>query len=193
MVRWPGRIPAGVVSNEIVQHHDWLPTFLAAAGDPDIVEKLKQGHQIGDTTYRVHIDGFNLLPYLTGEVDKSPRQLFVYFSDDGDVLGVRFDNWKVVFMEQRVQGTLQLWAEPFVPLRLPKLFNLRTDPFERADLTSNTYWDWVVDSGILVLTASALVAQFLQTFKDFPPRQKAASFTIDQAVAKLEASLTAGQ
>jgi arylsulfatase len=193
MVRWPGRIPAGVVSNEIVQHHDWLPTFLAAAGEPDIVEKLKQGHTAGAKTFRVHVDGFNLLPYLTGEVDKSPRQLFVYFSDDGDVLGVRFDNWKVVFMEQRVQGTLQIWAEPFVPLRLPKLFNLRTDPFERADVTSNTYYDWTLENGILVLTAAAVVGQFLATFKDFPPRQKAASFTIDQAMAKLEASLSAGQ
>jgi arylsulfatase A-like enzyme len=192
VVRWPGRIPAGVVSNEIIQHHDWLPTFLAAAGDPDIVEKLKQGHTIGDRTYRVHVDGFNLLPYLTGEVDKSPRQLFIYFSDDGDVLGVRFDNWKAVFMEQRMQGTLQIWAEPFVPLRVPKLFNLRTDPFERADITSNTYWDWLLDSGILALSAAAVVSQFLQTFKDFPPRQKAASFTIDQAVAKLEATLTEG-
>ena len=193
MVRWPGKIPAGVVSNGIIQHHDWLPTFLAAAGDPDIVEKLKSGHTIGDRTYRVHIDGFNLLPYLTGEVDKSPRQLFIYFSDDGDVLAIRFDNWKVMFMEQRMQGTLQLWAEPFVALRLPKLFNLRTDPFERADITSNTYWDWVLDSGILVLTASMVVGQFLETFKEFPPRQHAASFTIDQAVAKLEASLTHGQ
>jgi arylsulfatase A-like enzyme len=192
MVRWPGRIPAGVVSNEIIQHHDWLPTFLAAAGDPDIVEKLKQGHEAAGKTLRVHIDGFNLLPYLTGEAERSPRQGFVYFSDDGDVLGLRFDNWKVVFMEQRVQGTLQIWAEPFVALRVPKLFNLRTDPFERADITSNTYWDWVLDSGILVFAAAALVDQFLQTFKDFPPRQKAASFTIDQAVAKLEASLTAG-
>jgi len=153
-----------------------------------------------DTTHmhlRTHpkpetIDGFNLLPYLTGEVDKSPRQGFIYFSDDGDVLGIRFDNWKVVFMEQRAQGTFQIWAEPFVPLRLPKLFNLRTDPFERADVTSNTYWDWVAENGILVITASAIVAQFLKTFKKFPPRQKAASFTIDQAVAKLEASLTAG-
>jgi hypothetical protein len=142
----------------------------------------------------VHIDGFNLLPYLTGEVDKSPRQGFVYFSDDGDVLGIRFDNWKVVFMEQRSQGTLGIWAEPFVPLCLPKLFNLRTDPFERADVTSNTYYDWFIDNSILaVVAASALVGQFLQTFKDFPPRQKAASFTIDQAVAKLEASLTTGQ
>jgi arylsulfatase A-like enzyme len=193
LVRWPGRIPAGVVSNEIIQHHDWLPTFLAAAGEPDIVDKLQQGHTAGDKTFRVHVDGFNLLPYLTGEVDKSPRQGFIYFSDDGDVLGIRFDNWKVVFMEQRRQGTLEIWAEPFVPLRLPKLFNLRTDPFERADVTSNTYWDWLMDSAILVLAASALVGEFLQTFKDFPPRQKAASFTIDQAVAKLEAALTTGQ
>jgi arylsulfatase A-like enzyme len=182
-----------VVSNEIIQHHDWLPTFLAAAGEPEIVEKLKQGHTAGERTYKVHIDGYNLLPHLTGEADKSPRQAFVYFSDDGDVLGVRFDNWKVVFMEQRVQGTLQLWAEPFVMLRVPKLFNLRTDPFERADITSNTYWDWWIEFGPLVLAASVLVGQFLETFKEFPPRQHAASFTIDQAVAKLEASLTAGQ
>jgi arylsulfatase A-like enzyme len=193
MIRWPGKIPAGLVSNEIIHHHDWLPTFLAAAGQPDIIEKLKAGHSIGDMTYKVHIDGFNLLPYLTGEVDRSPRQGFIYFSDDGDVLGIRFDNWKVVFMEQRLQGTMQLWAEPFVALRLPKLFNLRTDPFERADVTSNTYWDWLVDSGILVLTSSAIVGQFLETFKEFPPRQKAASFTIDQAMAKLEAALTEGR
>jgi arylsulfatase A-like enzyme len=193
MVRWPGRIPAGMVSNEIIQHHDWLPTFLAAAGDPDIVEKLKQGHTAGDKSFRVHIDGFNLLPYLTGEVDKSPRQGFIYFSDDGDVLGLRFDNWKVVFMEQRVQGTLQIWAEPFVALRIPKLFNLRTDPFERADGTSNTYYDWFIDNDYIALAATAVVTQFLQTFRDFPPRQKAASFTIDQAVAKLEAALTTGQ
>ncbi len=119
VIRWPGHIPAGVVSNEIVQHHDWLPTFLAAAGDTDTVEELKAGKTIGDTTYKVHIDGYNLLPYLTGEVDKSPRKGLVYFSDDGDVLALRFDNWKVVFMEQRVQGTLQVWAEPFVPLRVP--------------------------------------------------------------------------
>jgi arylsulfatase A-like enzyme len=193
VVRWPGRIPAGVVSNGIVQHHDWLPTFLAAAGEPDIVEKLREGHTAGDKTFKVHIDGFNLLPYLTGEVDESPRQLFIYFSDDGDVLGIRFDNWKAVFMEQRVQGTLQVWAEPFVPLRIPKIYNLRMDPFERADITSNTYFDWMLDNAYLVLAATAVVGQFLETFKKFPPRQHAASFTIDQAVARLEASLTAGQ
>jgi arylsulfatase A-like enzyme len=193
IIRWPSRIPAGVVSNEIVQHHDWLPTFLAAAGDPDIVDKLKAGHAIGDTTYKVHIDGYDLLPYLTGEVDKSPRKGLVYFSDDGDVLAVRFDNWKVVFMEQRAQGTLQIWAEPFVTLRVPKLFNLRTDPFERADITSNTYYDWLFESDYIILAATSLVADFLQTFQEFPPRQKAASFTIDQVVAKLESVLTSGR
>ena len=192
VIRWPGHIPAGVVSNEIIQHHDWLPTFLAAAGDNGIVDKLKKGHKIGSTTYKVHIDGYNLLPYLTGEVDKSPRPGLVYFSDDGDVLALRYDNWKVVFMEQRVQGTLQIWFEPFVSLRVPKIFNLRTDPFERADITSNTYWSWFFENDYLALAATALVAQFLETFKEFPPRQKAASFTIDQVVAKLEAALTSG-
>jgi arylsulfatase len=193
MIRWPGRIPAGVVSNEIIQHHDWLPTFLAAAGEPDIVEKLKAGHTIGDTTYKVHIDGYNLLPYLTGEEEKSPRKGFVYFSDDGDVLGLRFDNWKVVFMEQRLQGTVRLWLEPFTPLRVPKLFNLRTDPYERADITSNTYWDYLMENGYLALAGATMLSQFLATFKEFPPRQRAATFTIDQAMEKLEASLTSGR
>jgi arylsulfatase A-like enzyme len=192
MIRWPGRIPAGVVSNEIVQHHDWLPTFLAAAGDAGIVDKLKAGHTIGDATYKVHIDGYDLVPYLTGEVDSSPRKGLVYFSDDGDVLGLRFDNWKAVFMEQRVQGTLQIWAEPFVVLRVPKLFNLRTDPFERADVTSNTYYDWLLDNAYLVLAGTTLMTRFLATFEEFPPRQKAASFTIDQAVEKLQAVETSG-
>jgi arylsulfatase len=193
LVRWPGHIPAGVVSNEIIQHHDWLPTFLAAAGDQGIVEKLKQGHTAGDKTFRVHIDGYNLLPYLTGQTDRSPRPGLVYFSDDGDVLALRYDNWKVVFMEQRAQGTLQIWAEPFIALRVPKLFNLRTDPFERADITSNTYYDWFLDNDYIALAATAILTQFLQTFVAFPPRQKAASFTIDQAVAKLEAALTSGR
>jgi arylsulfatase len=193
VIRWPGKIAPRSVSNEIVQHHDWLPTFLAAAGEPDIVEKLKAGHTIGDTTYKVHIDGYNLVPYLTGEVDKSPRKGMVYFSDDGDVLALRFDNWKVVFMEQRVQGTLQIWAEPFVPLRVPKLYNLRTDPYERADITSNTYYDWIFDSDYIILAATFITAQFLQTFVEFPPRQAPASFTIDQVVAKLESVITSGR
>lgn len=186
VLRWPGKIPAGTVSNEIVQHHDWLPTFLAAAGDPDIVEKLKKGgHQAAGKTFKVHIDGYNLLPYLTGQEEKSPRQGFIYFDDDGDLVALRFDHWKIVFMEQRATGTLRVWAEPFVVLRLPKLFNLRTDPFERADITSNTYYDWFLDHDFIVLAAQAIVSQFLETFKEFPPRQKAASFTIDQALEKM--------
>jgi len=144
---------------------------------------------IADKTYKVHIDGYNVLPYLTGQEDKSPRQGFIYFSDDGDVLGVRYDNWKLVFQEQRCPGTLQVWAEPFIPLRVPKMFNLRTDPYERADITSNTYWDWMLDRAFRAIYGQALVTQFLETFKDFPPRQEAASFTINQAVEKLKAFL----
>jgi len=184
-VRWPGRIPAGVVSNEIVQHHDWLPTFLAMAGEPDIANKCKAGHQAGDKRFCVHLDGYNLLPYMTGEEDKSPRKGFIYFSDDGDLVALRFDNWKVVFMEQRVPGTLQVWMDPFIPLRIPKLYNLRTDPFERADITSNNYWEWYTHTAYLALSAQAIVSEFLETFKDFPPRQKAATFTIDQAMQKM--------
>ena len=190
LIRWPGKISAGVVSNEIIQHHDWLPTFVAAAGEPDIVEKLKAGHNVGDKAFKVHIDGYNLLPYLIGEEEKSPRKGFVYFSDDGDVLALRFDNWKVVFMEQRVQGTLQVWAEPFVPLRVPLLFNLRTDPFERATITSNTYYDWLFDNDYLVFASQFIMSDFLATFREFPPRQRAATFSIDQAVEKLQSFLS---
>jgi arylsulfatase len=192
LVRWPGQIPAGAVSNEIVQHHDWLPTFLAAAGEPEIAERLKSSYTAGDKTFMVHIDGYNLLPYLTGEEEHSPRKGFMYFSDDGDLVGLRFDNWKVVFMEQRAQGTLRVWAEPFVPLRTPKLFNLRTDPFERADVTSNTYYEWVLENAYLIFAASTIVGEFLTTFKEFPPRQKAASFTVDQAMEKMEAAVAGG-
>ena len=133
------------------------------------------------------------MPYLTGQVDKSPRKGFFYFSDDGDLMALRFDNWKVVFMEQRAQGTLRVWAEPFVPLRVPKLFNLRTDPFERADITSNTYYQWLLENAYLVFAASMIVVPFLETFKEFPPRQKAASFTIDQALEKMTEFATSGK
>jgi len=185
LLRWPGHIPAGVVVNDIASHMDMLPTFVAAAGEPDIKEKLIKGHQAGSKTFKVHLDGYNLLPFLTVEGERSPRVEFFYFSDDGDLVAVRYDNWKLVFMEQRATGSLQLWAEPFVPLRLPKLFNLRTDPFERADVTSNTYWDWFLDHAFLVVPTQSIVGQFLATFKEFPPRQKAASFTVDQVLEKL--------
>ena len=180
------------MTNEIVSHLDWLPTFLAAAGEPDVKEKLLDGHDAAGKTFKVHLDGYDLLPYLTGEADESPRKEFFYFSDDGDLVAMRYDNWKLVFMEQRLQGTLQVWFEPFVPLRAPKLFNLRTDPFERADTTSNTYWDWYIDRLFLVIPAQQVVSEFLATFIDYPPRMKAASFTIDQVQAKLEAAIASG-
>jgi arylsulfatase len=189
IVRWPGKIKAGVVSNEIVSHLDWLPTFLAAAGEPDIKDKLLTGHKAGGKSFTVHLDGYNLLPYLTGAQEHSPRQGFFYFSDDGDLSAFRFDNWKIVFMEQRAAGTLRIWAEPFTALRVPKIFNLRTDPFERADITSNTYYDWLIDHAYMLGAAQKLVGDFLATFLKYPPRQKAASFTVDQAMQKLEAGI----
>ncbi len=193
MVRWPGRIKAGTVSNEIVQHHDWLPTFLAAAGDTTTVDALKSkdGAKVGGQTFRVHIDGYNLLPYLTGEAAESPRQGFFYFNDDGGLVALRFMNWKVVFQEQRCPGTLQVWGEPFTALRIPKFFNLRTDPFERADVTSNTYWDWYLSHAFIGYGAQALAAQFLATFEEFPPAQRPASFSVDQIVDKLNEQLAA--
>jgi arylsulfatase len=189
MVRWPGKIKAGQVSNEIISHEDWLPTLLAAAGEPQISEKLKAGYQAGDKHFKVHIDGYNFLPYFTGLEEKGPRQGFFYFSDDGDLVGLRYDNWKVVFAEQRMQGTVMIWAEPFVFLRIPKFFNLRTDPFERADITSNTYWDWMIDRAYLLYASQFLVKEFLSTFIEFPPRMKAASFTVDQIMTKMEEGL----
>ncbi len=192
VIRWPGHIPAGSVSNEIVSHMDWLPTFLSAAGEPQIKEKLLEGHEAAGKTFRVHLDGYDLLPHLTGETEEGPRNSFFYFSDDGDLVAMRYDNWKLVFMQQRVPGTLAVWGEPFVATRIPLLFNLRTDPYERANVTSNTYWDWYLDRAFLVLPAQQIVGEFLQTFVEFPPRMKAASFTIDQVQAKLEAAITAG-
>lgn len=192
LVRWPGKIKAGSVSNGIVQHHDWLPTFLAMAGDTEIVEKLKKGFRAIGRTYKNHIDGFNLLPYLTGEVTESPRNIYFYFSDDGDVLGIRFDNWKMVFMEQRSKGTMQVWAEPFIRLRLPKIFNLRTDPYEFADITSNSYWDWMIHNAYFIYLAQYFAGKFAETFKEFPAVQKPNSFTIDEAMGKLSEATGSG-
>ncbi|WP_145278550.1 arylsulfatase [Tautonia plasticadhaerens] len=186
MVRWPGRIEPGSVSNEIVSHLDWLPTLAAMAGEPDVSEKLLQGFPVGDTTYKVHLDGYNLLPYLTGEAEESPRDSFLYCNDDQQLTGLRYDNWKFVFLEQRVQGTLRIWAEPFVTLRVPKVFNLRTDPYERADVTSNTYYDWLIDHVFMLVPAQEYVGKFLETFVEYPPRQKAASFNLDEVMRKLQ-------
>jgi arylsulfatase A-like enzyme len=189
MIRWPDKIKAGSVSNEIISRHDWIQTFLAAVGEPDIKEKLLKGHEAAGKTFKVHLDGFNQLPYLLGETDKSPRRGFFYFNDDGDLVALRVENWKVVFLEQRSPGTLRVWAEPFTPLRLPKLFDLRADPYERADVTSNTYYDWFISQPYLIFAAQFETVKFLDTFKAFPPRQRAASFSVDQAVEKMKQSL----
>ena len=186
MIKWPGHIPAGVVNNDIVSHLDMLPTILAAAGVPDVKEQLLKGMKVGDTTYKVHLDGYNFLPYLTGQAPKSPRESFFYFSDDGDLTGLRYDNWKIAFLTQDAPGTFLVWQQPFTRLRVPFIFNLRTDPYERAPVTSNTYYDWLLDHAFLLVPAQQYVGQFLATFKDYPPRQKAASFTIDQALEKLQ-------
>lgn len=186
MVRWPGKIKPGSVSNQLVAHHDWLPTILAMAGDDQINEKLLKGYKVGDITYKIHLDGYNLVPYLTGQADKSPRESFLYCNDDQQVTGLRYDNWKFVFMEQRAQGTLRIWAEPFVSLRVPKIFNLRLDPYERADVTSNTYYDWLIDHVFLLVPAQDYVGKFLMTFKEYPQRQKAASFNLDEVLEKLK-------
>jgi arylsulfatase len=186
MVRWPGKIKAGTWSNEIMHHMDWLPTFLAAAGEPDIKAKLKKGGVSAiNRTYKVHLDGYNFLPYLTGKEEQGPRKEVFYFSDDGDLTALRYGDWKLIFMEQRVEATSEAWANPFTPLRVPLLFNLRRDPYERAQVTSNTYFDWVIDRFFMMVPAQAYVGNFLATFKEFPPRQKAASFSLDKVLEEL--------
>jgi arylsulfatase A-like enzyme len=186
MVRWPGRIEAGAVSNEIVHHMDWLPTFLAAAGRGTIKEELIEGgvEAIG-RSYKVHLDGYNILPMLTGETEKSPRREVFYFSDDGDLTALRYADWKLIFMEQKEYATLRAWIEPFTPLRVPLIFNLRRDPYERSYRTSNTYYDWLINRAYMLVPAQAYVGQFLETFQEFPPRQKAASFSLDDVMEKL--------
>ena len=192
MVRWPGKIKPGTISNEIVSHLDWLPTILAIAGEPDIKGKLLKGHRAGSKTFKVHLDGYNQMPYLTGAEEKSPRKEYFYFSDDGDLLALRYDNWKAVFAQQRAEGTLLIWGERFVSTRIPWLFNLRTDPYERSSITSNSYWDWYLDHIYLLVPMQGFVGQFLETFKEYPPRQKAASFTIDQVMEHLTAAAHGG-
>jgi arylsulfatase A-like enzyme len=188
MVRWPGKIKAGSVTNQIVHHMDWLPTFLAAAGRTDIKDELKKGgvKAIG-REYKVHLDGYNILPMLTGETDKSPRKEIFYFSDDGDLTALRYDDWKLIFMEQKQYKTFRAWIEPFTPLRVPLIFNLRRDPYERSYRTSNTYYDWMLDRAYFLVPAQAYVGNFLSTFQEFPPRQKAASFSLDQVMEKMTA------
>lgn len=188
-VRWPGVVKPGSVSNGIVHHMDWLPTFLAAAGKDDIKEDLLDGYSSSalGRNYKIHLDGYDLSAHLKDPQNvASPRHEIFYFSDDGDLTALRYDDWKLIFMEQRVEATLQAWAEPFVPLRVPLIFHLRRDPYERAQKTSNTYYDWLIDRVYLLVPAQRYVGSFLQTFKDYPPRQKAASFSLEQVMKQLE-------
>jgi arylsulfatase len=185
MIRWPGRIQPGQVSNEIFAALDWFPTLLAAAGEPDIKTKLLTGYNAVGKTFKVHLDGYNQLPMLTGQQEKSARKEFFYINDEAQLVALRYENWKAVFCEQRAQGTLRVWAEPFTCLRLPKMFNLRLDPYERADITSNTYYDWAIQRAFLIVPAQALVAEFVESFRAFPPRQKPSSFSVEEVLAAM--------
>ncbi len=184
-VRWPGVIQPGSVSNGIVHHMDWLPTFAAAAGKKDIKKDLLDGYKSRAMSreYKVHLDGYDITEHLRNPDEvPSPRNEIFYFSDDGDLTALRYRDWKMIFMEQKAEGTFRVWMEPFVPLRVPLIENLRRDPYERASITSNTYFDWMIDRAFLLVPAQAYVGNFLQTFREYPPRMKAASFSLDQVM-----------
>ena len=180
IIRWPGVIKPGTVVNDIGSHEDILPTVLAAAGDTTVKDDLKKGRAIGDTNYKVHLDGYDLGPALKGGA-AWPRQEFIYWTDDGSVAALRYGPWKMVFLEQRSHG-FDVWQDPFTELRLPKLFNLRTDPFERADHEAFGYERWRVERAYLIAPAGAYVAQWLQSFREFPPRQKPGSFNLERVM-----------
>jgi arylsulfatase len=185
-IRWPGKIKPGTVLNDIVSHQDMLPTLLAIAGDPDVNDKLLKGYKVGDKTFKVHIDGLNMVPYFTGQVKESPRKSFFYMSDDGEVMAVRSGDWKFVLGEQRAER-LKVWMEPLNKLRMPLIFNLRRDPFERAQHNSNTYYDWMAYHAFKLYEMQALVAEQIDNFVKFPPRQKPASFNLDAVMRQVTA------
>ncbi|WP_420995266.1 arylsulfatase [Cupriavidus sp. 30B13] len=180
LIRWPGKIKPGAVNNEMFSGLDWFPTLLAAAGDTGVKDRLLKGGAFGGKNFKVHLDGYNQLPLLTGQSAKSAREEFYYFNDDGDLVAMRFGNWKAVFCEQTTPGGFQVWANPFRCLRAPKIFNLRMDPYERADIVSDQYYDWMVRNAYLAGIAAMKASAFLQTFVDYPPSQRPASFSIDQ-------------
>jgi arylsulfatase len=186
-IRWPGKFPAGTTLNGIVSHQDWLPTFAAAAGAPDIKEQLLAGTELNGRPYRNHIDGYNMLDYLTGTSAESPRKAFIYVNDDGDIVAVRHDDWKVVYQENRGEA-FGVWMEPFTELRVPLIFHLRRDPYERAQHNANIYYDWLLDRVFIGFRASAIAGQFLQTFVEYPPSQTPGSFNLDSMKKKIEAA-----
>lgn len=192
MVRWPAEIPAGRVSTAIMSHLDWMPTLAAAAGDAELKGKLLQGTRVGTKQSRLHLDGYNFLPYLMGETEEGPRNDFIYHNDLAVPVGVRFGDWKLVFAENRAQ-TMALWAEPFVTLRLPKLFHLRRDPFERADQNANTYWDWYIDKAAQMYLGSEAAQRYLMSFLQYPPSQRPDSWSLDQFQLLMEQQMRAQQ
>jgi arylsulfatase len=187
-VRWPGHFPAGVTRNGIVSHEDWLVTFAAAAGDTTVKERLLEGTTINGREYRNHLDGYNQLDYLSGKTDESPRREFWYVNDDGQIVAARYNAWKVVFLENRGQA-FGVWREPFVELRVPLLFNLRRDPFEKSQHNSNTYNDWFLDRPYLIVPIQGLATQFLQSMKDYPPSQSPGSFNLSKIEEKLKSGI----
>ena len=184
-VRWPGEFPAGTTLNGIVAHEDWVPTFAAAAGKPDIKEDLLNGYEAIGRNYRNHLDGYNMLDYLSGKTEKSPRREFWYFNDDGQLVATRLGDWKTVFYENRGQQ-FGVWMEPFVELRIPLLFNLRRDPFEKAQHNSNTYYDWFLDRPYVLIPMQAVTTKFAQSFVEYPPSQRPGEFNIKGIVEKLK-------
>jgi arylsulfatase A-like enzyme len=192
LIRWPGTIKPGTVNNEIGAHEDMMPTLLAAAGEPNIKDELLKGKTIGDRTYKVHLDGYDLGPALKGEGDW-PRKDFIYWTDDGNVAALRYNNWKITFLEQKAEG-LRVWQEPFDKLRAPILTNLRMDPFERArQEDAMGYQRWWMQHAFAIAPASAYVAKWLESFKEFPPRQKPGSFNLDNVMEKLTAGSPGSQ
>jgi arylsulfatase len=190
-IRWPGVIKPGTVSNELFSHEDMLPTILAAAGVPDVKEQLLKGMKVGNKTFKVHLDGYDVTEALAGKT-ASPRHEFFYWNDDGSLVALRYNQWKLVFQEQRAHG-FAVWSEPFVPLRLPKLFNLRTDPFETADHASIDYDHWRLDRIFLLVPAQEYIAKYISTFREFPPSQKVGSFSLDQVLQSLAAGHTSNR
>ncbi|MGV2909231.1 arylsulfatase [Achromobacter sp. AGC25] len=188
MIRWPGHIEPGTVKNDIVSGLDWFPTLLAAAGEEGVKDQLLKGWRPtgANRDFKVHLDGYNQLPYLTGKSDKSAREDFYYFNDDGLLVAMRYENWKVVFCEQKAPGGFAVWKEPFVCLRVPKVFNLRMDPYERADVVSDQYNDWLTKNAYLAFIGSAKAGEFLQTFIDWPPSQNPPSFSTDQVQKEVD-------
>ncbi len=191
VIRWPGVIKPGTTNNDIFSHEDMLPTLLAAAGDADVKDKLLKGTDVGDKTFKVHLDGYNITDTLAGKA-ADPRHEFFYWNDEGSLVGLRYNQWKIVFAEQRAEG-FDVWQEPFTPLRLPKMFDLRSDPFEKGDLIGMDYTHWRADRTFLLVPAQEYVGKYIATFKEFPPSQKVGGFSLDQVLEKLQNAQTSGK